>query len=256
MIYIYTQHVTEIKKIEKQREKEELIKKRDQRLKELDNRSKSLQEKLLTIETKYASPENRSPISANGNSTLASSNTSPTNKENTDNNTNSTTTDEKEKETEQKSEEQKVIPEKTLEEALKSLEITNKKETNDQDVEKYVSNVKETWNSIQSYVSLPPPSDFPDVSFEDYFFMKPPGYLHLGRPQELDESKLKFKATLWISNEESTLRDPDLNTNATSIPQRPFPMKIEQLYPILDILGFGSNDHISTLRDILNATVS
>jgi len=143
----------------------------------------------------------------------------------------------------------------SVDESIKKLEEgKNIKNPNDKDVENYVNSVKDTWDAFQSYVDLPPPPPS-DIQFEDYFFLKEPGYLHLGRPQEIEESKLKFKAVLWVSSQESCIRDPDFINGTIPLPERPFPMKIEQLYPVLDILGFGSNSHINTLKDVLNATL-
>jgi len=175
------------------------------------------------------------------------------NKENENKEENKEDENKEENREDENKEEEKI---KTMDESVKKLEEgKNIKNPNEKDVENYVNTVKDTWDVMVSDVYLPPPPPS-DIQFEDYFFLKEPGYLHLGRKQEIEESKLKFKATLWVSNEDSSVKDPEFLDGSKPMPLRPFPMKIEQLYPVLDILGFGSNSHISTLRDVLNASVS
>ncbi|ORX75405.1 hypothetical protein BCR32DRAFT_296922 [Anaeromyces robustus] len=268
------EHVTAIKKYEKEKEEAEKRKNLEIRKQEIEQRTKRLQKKLSD-----------STLRALKDSTIKLSSptkTEPTEGEKTEEGEEAEKKIEEEKkegnvegegegegekkeEEEEKKEREKEKEEegsdskthevKSLDDSIKNLEEgKNIKNPNDKDVENYVNSVKDTWDAFQSYVDLPPPPPS-DIQFEDYFFLKEPGYLHLGRKQEIEESKLKFKAVLWVSSQESCIRDPDFINGTIPLPERPFPMKIEQLYPVLDILGFGSNNHINTLRDVLNATL-
>jgi len=246
------EHVTEIKRLEKEKELEEKRKILEERQKEIVQRTKRLQKK-LSDSTLKALKDSSIKI----NSPTESEEVKNEEEEETLKNENSTEEQNNEEKKEEKKEEEKkeeAINE-TIDNNIKKLEEgKNIKNPDSKDVENYVNTVKNTWDVIQSYVYLPPPPPS-EIQFEDYFFLKKPGYLHLGRPQEIEESKLKFKAVIWVSNQESSIRDPEFIDGTKPLPQRPFPMKIEQLYPVLDILGFGSNSHISTLRNVLDATL-
>jgi len=273
------EHVTEIKRLEKEKEEEEKRKNLEIRKQEIEQRTKRLQKKLSNStfkalkDLKVGSPTKIEPE----NSEITSKDNEEQNKgeENKEENKEGENKEGENKEEENKEgenkegenkeeenkeenkegenkEEEKI---KTMDESVKKLEEgKNIKNPNEKDVENYVNTVKDTWDVMVSDVYLPPPPPS-DIQFEDYFFLKEPGYLHLGRKQEIEESKLKFKATIWVSNEDSSVKDPEFLDGSKPIPVRPFPMKIEQLYPVLDILGFGSNNHISTLRDVLNASL-
>jgi len=260
------EHVTEIKRLEKEKEEEEKRKNLEIRKQEIEQRTKRLQKKLSNStlkalkDIKISSPTKTEPGKEEENGEIVGEENKEENKENEgneenkeENKENESNEDNKNDEVTEEKEENKEI--KTIDETVKKLEEgKNIKNPNEQDVENYVNTVKESWDVMVSDVYLPPPPPS-EIQFEDYFFLEKPGYLHLGRKQEIEESKLKFKATIWVSNEESSVKDPEYIDGSKSLPERPFPMKIEQLYPVLDILGFGSNNHISTLRDVLNATL-
>ncbi|OUM60736.1 hypothetical protein PIROE2DRAFT_62951 [Piromyces sp. E2] len=243
------EHVSEIKRLEKEKEEEEKRKNLEIRQQEIEQRTKRLQKKLSDStlralkDMKVSSPTKSEPTEENINEEDSNSEKKEENNE-------------EEKKEEKKEEEKKEETHlKTMDESLKKLENgKNIKNPDSKDVENYVNSVKDTWDVMISNVYLPPPPPS-EIQFEDYFFLEKPGYLHLGRKQEIEESKLKFKAVLWVSNEESSIKDPEFVDGTKPLPVRPFPMKLEQLYPVLDILGFGSNSHINTLNEVLSATL-
>ncbi|KAF9897844.1 Ankyrin repeat domain-containing protein 13C [Lobosporangium transversale] len=120
--------------------------------------------------------------------------------------------------------------------------------------------------------SLPPPPP-PTITFEEYFDQSKQGELHLGRPLEQKESRKTFGATLWMydgsnssnvsSSASGTLHDNKStasiaassitslgsNSNKTIVPQ--FPLTIERIIPLLEVIGMDNNRLVGKLKEFL-----
>ncbi|KAG0352834.1 Ankyrin repeat domain-containing protein 13C, partial [Gamsiella multidivaricata] len=120
----------------------------------------------------------------------------------------------------------------------------------------------------------PPPAT--RVTFEEYFDPSKQGELHLGRPLEQKESRKTFGATLWMydSNNSSktgsgssTLHENSSqasigassvassqgslfgNKAQTQAPQ--FPLTIEKILPLLEVVGMDNNRLVGKLKEFL-----
>ncbi|KAJ1526472.1 Ankyrin repeat domain-containing protein 13A, partial [Nowakowskiella sp. JEL0078] len=75
-------------------------------------------------------------------------------------------------------------------------------------------------------------------------------YCHFGRPVVLNYHTRKLKATIWMHNSNS--KEFDISSNAPQIvppiQSNDFPVSINDLLPILDLLGMSSNEHICSLK--------
>ncbi|KAF9366264.1 Ankyrin repeat domain-containing protein 13C [Mortierella sp. NVP85] len=129
--------------------------------------------------------------------------------------------------------------------------------------------------------SLPPPPP-PSLTFDEYFDPSKPGELHIGRPLELKETRKAFGATLWMYDSNGTGSNNGigsskssttslLHENASQIsiaassvasqdslvhgakkaagPQ--FPLTIEKILPLLEVVGMDNNRLVGKLREFL-----
>ncbi|KAF9206491.1 hypothetical protein BGZ49_002359 [Haplosporangium sp. Z 27] len=113
--------------------------------------------------------------------------------------------------------------------------------------------------------SLPAPSP-PTITFEEYFDKSKQGELHLGRPLEQKESRKTFGATLWMydNNNPSSLAPGTTahkNSSSTSIASQKdgapkvappkFPLTIEKILPLLEVIGMDNNRLVGKLKEFL-----
>ncbi|KAF8924550.1 Ankyrin repeat domain-containing protein 13C [Dissophora ornata] len=120
--------------------------------------------------------------------------------------------------------------------------------------------------------SLPPPPAT-TVMFEEYFDSSKQGDLHLGRPLEQKESRKAFGATLWMydnnapassgsasihaNNSQASItgssvassQDGSSSKGATAEPQ--FPLTVEKILPLLEVIGMDNNRLVGKLREFL-----
>ncbi|KAI8597041.1 GPCR-chaperone-domain-containing protein [Dissophora ornata] len=120
--------------------------------------------------------------------------------------------------------------------------------------------------------SLPPPPAT-TVMFEEYFDSSKQGDLHLGRPLEQKESRKAFGATLWMydnnapassgsasihaNNSQASItgssvassQDGSSSKGATAAPQ--FPLTVEKILPLLEVIGMDNNRLVGKLREFL-----
>jgi hypothetical protein len=89
--------------------------------------------------------------------------------------------------------------------------------------------------------SLKSPSNIPD--FETVFGKHTDEYLHLGRPMMQDVASRDVKAIVWMHSASDVL---------PSIQSPEFPLKLENIRPLLDLLGMGSQTHVDALKDFFN----
>ncbi|KAF9165141.1 Ankyrin repeat domain-containing protein 13C [Mortierella sp. AD011] len=112
--------------------------------------------------------------------------------------------------------------------------------------------------------SLPPPPP-PTITFDEYFDTSKQGELHLGRPLEQKESRKTFGATLWMydNNNVAPTQAPGTNhSNASSAslasqdsaskgsPPK-FPLTIEKILPLLEVVGMDNNRLVGKLKEFL-----
>ncbi|KAJ3327953.1 hypothetical protein HDU93_001732, partial [Gonapodya sp. JEL0774] len=120
-----------------------------------------------------------------------------------------------------------------------SFDAAKLEEATDEQAEKMMAQAQKTMEALAGYIpSLPPPPP-PTIEFEEYFNPADPSYLHLGRPLKLHESTHKFNATVWMA--------------APSSPGVEELPPLDAILPLLDVLGYGSNDHMSRLKSYLEA---
>ncbi|KAG0327836.1 Ankyrin repeat domain-containing protein 13C [Dissophora globulifera] len=122
--------------------------------------------------------------------------------------------------------------------------------------------------------SLPPPPPT-RVTFEEYFEPSAHGELHLGRPLEQKESRKTFGATLWMydnnGNSQGSTSGRTAHDNASQasiagssvassqegssskeVASRPqFPLTIEKLLPLLEVIGMDNNRLVGKLKEFL-----
>ncbi|KAF9320362.1 Ankyrin repeat domain-containing protein 13C [Podila horticola] len=106
--------------------------------------------------------------------------------------------------------------------------------------------------------SLPPPPPT-TVMFEEYFDASKPGEIHLGRPLEQKESHKTFGATLWMYENngashpsEHHLAESPLGVEGKEQSHRPqFPLTIEKILPLLEVIGMDNNRLVGKLREFL-----
>ncbi|KAF9983551.1 Ankyrin repeat domain-containing protein 13C [Mortierella antarctica] len=117
--------------------------------------------------------------------------------------------------------------------------------------------------------SLPPPPPT-TMTFEEYFDASKPGELHLGRPLEQKESRKSFGATLWMydnnnpqHSNSSTASLLHENKSGLSIAsssggshqdgsnRAQFPLTIEKILPLLEVVGMDNNRLVSKLKEFL-----
>ncbi|KAI8356263.1 ankyrin repeat domain-containing protein 13 protein [Mortierella sp. GBAus27b] len=134
--------------------------------------------------------------------------------------------------------------------------------------------------------SLPPPPPT-TTTFEEYFDPSKQGELHLGRPLELKESRKAFSATLWmydnngasshgngigsskssttsllhenasqisiaassVASQDSLVHPSNGNGAKKTAPQ--FPLTIEKILPLLEVVGMDNNRLVGKLREFL-----
>ncbi|KAI9093030.1 GPCR-chaperone-domain-containing protein [Phlyctochytrium arcticum] len=140
-------------------------------------------------------------------------------------------------------------------------------------------------NRIMTYLTrfrptLDPPPESDKPAFDVFFA---PGeekdYLHPGRALALETSSRKYTATLWMyesSEEERTrlLKEGEAAPSAAtatqeneksggvgrasptsdlpSLQSEEFPIKIETVLPLLELLGMGTNHHVQSLKEFFN----
>jgi len=112
---------------------------------------------------------------------------------------------------------------KAREELLKKFD--GKKEA---DVDAFVANTRKSATKYKP--SLIPPAA-PTITAEQYFNPAQTQYVHLNRPLSAQTSTRNLKATLWMSNS--------------------FPLFVEQLFPLMEIMS-PSNEHFARLRDFID----
>ncbi|KAF9325050.1 Ankyrin repeat domain-containing protein 13C [Podila minutissima] len=106
--------------------------------------------------------------------------------------------------------------------------------------------------------SLPPPPPT-SVMFEEYFDASKPGEIHLGRPLELKESHKTFGATLWMYENNSASHPSEHHhsespsgVDGKEQSQRPqFPLTIEKILPLLEVIGMDNNRLVGKLKEFL-----
>ncbi|KAG0028746.1 Ankyrin repeat domain-containing protein 13C [Podila clonocystis] len=106
--------------------------------------------------------------------------------------------------------------------------------------------------------SLPPPPPT-SVMFEEYFDASKPGEIHLGRPLEQKESHKTFGATLWMYENNSASHTSEhhhsespLGVDGKEQSQRPqFPLTIEKILPLLEVIGMDNNRLVGKLKEFL-----
>ncbi|KAF9585591.1 hypothetical protein BGW38_001644 [Lunasporangiospora selenospora] len=129
-------------------------------------------------------------------------------------------------------------------------------------------------NKVEYRASLVPPPA-PTVTFEEYFDELKLGEVHLGRPLEQKESHKTFGATLWMyeNSTSPTLGQGLSNTSSSSTldllngspssstvslqssqspePKAQFPLTIEKILPLLEVIGMDNNRLVGKLREFL-----
>ncbi|KAG0083764.1 Ankyrin repeat domain-containing protein 13C [Podila epicladia] len=106
--------------------------------------------------------------------------------------------------------------------------------------------------------SLPPPPPT-SVMFEEYFDTSKPGEIHLGRPLEQQETHKTFGATLWMyeNNGASHPIEHQHSESPSGVDdkeqyQRPqFPLTIEKILPLLEVIGMDNNRLVGKLKEFL-----
>ncbi|KAI8820237.1 GPCR-chaperone-domain-containing protein [Fimicolochytrium jonesii] len=124
----------------------------------------------------------------------------------------------------------------------------------------------------------PPPSDSV-VSYDDFFAeSKLDEFLHVGRPMKIEHGVKKGSATLWMYNgapivhgasavaaqsvedsEEAAATYSFFPTVVQAKPTPPisiqsdeFPLKVETLWPLLDLIGMGADKNVGAFKEFLN----
>lgn len=96
--------------------------------------------------------------------------------------------------------------------------------------------------------SLPPPSP-PTMTFDEYFNTSKTGEVHLGRPLEQKESLRSFGATLWMYENPIVAEGTVTHIATTTGPQ--FPLTIDRILPLLEVIGMDNNRLVSKLKEFL-----
>ncbi|KAF9353605.1 Ankyrin repeat domain-containing protein 13C [Mortierella sp. AD094] len=131
-----------------------------------------------------------------------------------------------------------------------------------QEVEEDSSDDEDIKVEYRDSLAPPPP---PTITFDEYFDKSKQGELHLGRPLEQKESRKTFGATLWMydnNNVASTLAPGTSHKNASSAslasqdsaskasPPK-FPLTIEKILPLLEVIGMDNNRLVGKLKEFL-----
>ncbi|KAF9092193.1 Ankyrin repeat domain-containing protein 13C, partial [Mortierella sp. AM989] len=155
-----------------------------------------------------------------------------------------------------------------FEKALEEAEGEMDKDKGDvQTIEEDESDEDEVKVEYRDSLAPPPP---PKITFEEYFDKSKQGELHLGRPLEQKESRKTFGATLWMydnNNAASTLTSGTSHNNASStsigglsiasqdssskVSQPKFPLTIEKILPLLEVIGMDNNRLVGKLKEFL-----
>lgn len=93
--------------------------------------------------------------------------------------------------------------------------------------------------------SLPPPS--PTTMTREQVFNDDlrDDYIHLGRPLKEETTSRDVKATVWMYDGE--------NSTLPSVQSNEFPITLQSIKPLLELLGMGSHTHVSNLSEFFNA---
>ncbi|KAG0048359.1 Ankyrin repeat domain-containing protein 13C [Gryganskiella cystojenkinii] len=93
----------------------------------------------------------------------------------------------------------------------------------------------------------PPPTT---MTYEEYFNTSKTGEIHLGRPLEQKESLRSFGATLWMYENPSTSTTP-IADGATTSTAPHFPLTIDKILPLLEVIGMDNNRLVGKLKEFL-----
>lgn len=98
--------------------------------------------------------------------------------------------------------------------------------------------------------SLPPPPPT-TMTFDEYFDPSKAGEIHLGRPLEQKESLRSFGATLWMYENPTTATTATTGTETTIATAPHFPLTIDKILPLLEVIGMDNNRLVSKLKEFL-----
>ncbi|KXS15239.1 hypothetical protein M427DRAFT_70097 [Gonapodya prolifera JEL478] len=131
--------------------------------------------------------------------------------------------------------------------ALETLEGAS-----DEQAQKMLEQGYKAVEGLAGYIpSLPPPPP-PAMEFDEYFNPADPHYAHLGRPLKISESKHTFNATVWMAPQSSS-SPSGASPPPPGTPAPPELPPLSAILPLLDVLGYGSNDHMTRLKNYLLA---
>ncbi|KAJ3087544.1 hypothetical protein HK102_010813 [Quaeritorhiza haematococci] len=123
--------------------------------------------------------------------------------------------------------------------------------------------VKRAFEELTRYrPSLEPPPP-PTMSFDEFFGdpSKRDDFVHLGRPMQQESASRAVRATLWMydANRPKGGRFRVMNADGSdtdggfpAIQSADFPLKVENLLPLLELMGMGTNGHVRALKEFFN----
>ncbi|KAI9018376.1 GPCR-chaperone-domain-containing protein [Hyaloraphidium curvatum] len=114
----------------------------------------------------------------------------------------------------------------------------------EEDVERMLNDVASSYDSLKQFVPSLPQPPFPSITYNEYFTAANTDYVHLGRPRKVKESSYNFSAQLWMTADGN---DAQAVGAVGSMPD------LDTIMPLLDLLGFGSNSHMTQLREVMGA---
>ncbi|KAG0359391.1 Ankyrin repeat domain-containing protein 13C [Podila minutissima] len=146
--------------------------------------------------------------------------------------------------------------EMALEEVESEHQHTNEDGSGSANLEEEIEDMLEEKLVYRESLPPPPPTS---MMFEEYFDASKSGEIHLGRPLELKESHKTFGATLWMYENNSASHSSEHHhsespsgVDGKEQSQRPqFPLTIEKILPLLEVIGMDNNRLVGKLKEFL-----
>lgn len=173
---------------------------------------------------------------------------------------------------------EKTEPEPEEEESEDEDEKIRKYEAGEWGKQEEISKSKKALRELAKFrPTLDPPTPS-KISYEEFFAEgKEKEYIHVGRELKLEQNSRSYQATLWMHDGQAAqvsdakheeIKEKDTAAAATyslfptivqatptpppSIQSKEFPITIQTVYPLLELIGMGTNEHVRSLKEFFN----